>query len=116
MKFVLRMLVSAATIFGVAYLSNGSLLAVDSFWPSAVLAALVLALANAVVRPIVNVLAFPLTVFTFGLFSLVVNAGMIYLVAILVPGVSTVGFLNTVLAALIIALVNVVLSSLIDTD
>lgn len=116
MRFILRMLVSAATIFGVAYLSGGWLLKVDSFWPAAVVAALVLALVNAIVRPVVNVLSLPVTILTLGLFSLVINAGMLYLVAALVPGVHTAGFFQTVLAAAAIAIVTSVASSMIDAS
>lgn len=116
MKFIVRMLVSAAAIFGVAYLSDQALLTVDEFWPSAVIAAVVLAVANAVVRPIAQVLSLPITVLTLGLFLLVINAGMLYLAAAVVPGVHTAGFLNTILAAFIISIVNVVASSLMDGD
>ena len=92
MKFLLRMLVSAAAIFGVAYLSDGWLLQVDSFWPAAVIAALVLALVNAIVKPIVHLLSLPVTILTLGLFSLVISALMLYLVAAVVDGVHTTGF------------------------
>lgn len=116
MRFILRMLVSAAALFGVAYLSGGRLLLVDSFWPAAVAAAVVLAFVNAVIRPICNVLAFPITVLTLGLFSLVVNAAMLYLVAAIVPGVHTTGFLATIVASILIAIVSSAGTSLIDND
>lgn len=114
MKFILRMAISAAAIFGVAYLSGGSLLTVDAFWPSAVIAALVLAVVNAVVKPIVSLFSLPITFLTLGLFSLVINAGMLYLVAWIVDGVHTTGFIQTVLAAVIIAVVSSVAGALID--
>lgn len=114
MKFILRMAISAAAIFGVAYLSVGSLLTVDAFWPSAVIAALVLAVVNAVVKPIVSLFSLPITFLTLGLFSLVINAGMLYLVAWIVDGVHTTGFIQTVLAAVIIAVVSSVAGALID--
>lgn len=116
MKFLLRMLISAVAIFGVAYLSNGWLLEVEEFWPDAVLAALVLAVVNAVVKPVVHILSLPVTVLTLGLFSLVISALMLYLVAAVVPGVHTTGFVQTVLAALIIAAVTSIGSSLIEKD
>lgn len=115
MKFVLRMAISAAAIFGVAYLSNQTLLQVKEFWPAAVVAAVVLALVNAIVKPIVKLLALPVTLLTLGLFSLVINALMLYLVAYLVgPGVNTTGFIQTVAAAFIIALVTSIGSKLLD--
>jgi putative membrane protein len=116
MKFLLRMLISAAAIFGVAYLSGGWLLEVDSFWPAAVVAAVVLALVNAIIKPIVRLLSLPVTILTLGLFSLVISALMLYLVAAIVDGVNTTGFLQTVLAALIISVVTSVGSSLVDKD
>lgn len=114
MKFLVRMLISAAAIFGVAYLSNQWLLQVDEFWPDAVLAALVLAIVNAVVKPIVHILSLPVTILTLGLFSLVISALMLYLVAAVVPGVHTTGFLQTLLSALIIAAVTSIGSSLME--
>ncbi|MDI6712031.1 MAG: phage holin family protein [Anaerosomatales bacterium] len=106
MKFVLRMLVSAAAVFGVAYVSGGALLRVDAFWPAAVYAAIALAVVNAVVKPVVQVLAFPVTVLTLGLFALVVNAFMLYIVDWVVPGVSTTGFWQTVVASVLISIVS----------
>lgn len=116
MKFLLRMLVSAAAIFGVAYLSGGWLLEVDAFWPSAVIAALVLALVNAIVKPIVHLFSLPVTILTLGLFSLVINAAMLYLVAYFVDGVSTTGFVQTVLASLAISVITSVGTKLVDKD
>lgn len=115
MKFVLRMVVSAAVIFGVAYLSDGWLLSVDGF-VAALWAALVLAVVNAFVRPVVKILSLPITILTLGLFALVVNAAMIYLVAWVVPGVDTTGFLPTIVAAIIISVVTSLFTRLIDKD
>jgi len=115
-KFLVRMLFTAAAIFGVAYLSGGWLLYVESFWPSAVIAALVLAVVNAIIKPIVSILSLPATILTLGLFSLVISAGMLYIVAWVVNGVDTTGFLQTVIAAVIIAIVSSVGSSLVDRD
>lgn len=116
MKFILRMLISAIALFGVAYLSDQALLQVDSFWPAAVIAAVVLAFANAIIKPIVKVLALPITVLTLGLFSLVINAGILYLVASVVDGVHTTGFLQTIVASILIAIVSGVGSKLVDED
>jgi len=109
-KFVIRLLISAVVIFGVAYLSGGWLLKVDGFM-AALWAAIVLALVNAVVRPVVGFLSLPITILTFGLFALVLNALMIMLVALVVPGVETNGFFPTLIAALIISISTAVLSA-----
>ena len=116
MRFILRLLITALTIFAVAYLSEGRLVAVDAFWPTAILAALVLGLVNAIVKPIVKLLALPITCLTLGLFLLVINAAMLYLVDWIVPGFETVGFLRTAVAALLIALVSGIGGRLVDGE
>ncbi len=115
MKFILRMLVSAAALFGVAYLTGGALLQVDTFWPAAVIAAVVLAVVNALIKPVVHFLAFPVTVLSLGLFSLVISALMLYIVAAVVPGIETTGFLQTVVASIIISIVSAVGGKLVDS-
>ena len=73
-------------------------------------AALLLGVANAVVRPIVVFLTFPITVVTLGLFLLAVNAGMLAGVAWLLDGFSLEGFVPAVLGALIVSLTSWVAS------
>jgi putative membrane protein len=105
LRFIIRLLLSGAVIFGVSYLSQGRLLQVDSFgW--GVLMAFVLGIVNAVIKPVIGFLSLPVTILTLGLFSLVINALMLAIAAALVPGVSTTGFWATVLAALIISVVT----------
>ena len=79
----------------------------------AVIFAIVLGLLNAVVRPILSVLTFPFHILTFGLFSLVINAIMLWLAAALVPGVHVGGFLGAFLAALLISIVSALVNRLI---
>lgn len=81
-----------------------------------VLAAVVLGIVNAVVRPLAFILTLPLTVLTLGLFLLVLNAGMVALVAWLVPGFLLGGFWTAVGAALIVSLVSWAASSIIGTS
>lgn len=72
------------------------------------LAALVLGLANAFIRPLLLALTLPLTVLTFGLFALVINALMIMLSAALVSDFEVRGFGSALLAALVMALLGLV--------
>ncbi len=67
-------------------------------------AALLLGVVNAFVRPIAIVLTFPITIFTLGLFLLVVNAGMVALVAWLLPGFHIASFWPALWGALIVGL------------
>ena len=129
MKFVLKMVVSAFALIGIAYLSDGALLLIrgedlgEQFVP-AILAAVLLAIVNAtigkVAKIIANVLTLPVGCLTLGLSSLVigllVNTGMFYLVESIVDGFELVGFWETVLAALIMSVVTAVTARAVDED
>lgn len=75
---------------------------------SLVVSALLLGLANAVVRPLFILLTLPLTLLTFGFFLLVINALMILLVAALVRGFTVSGFWTAFFASIFISLFNFV--------
>lgn len=87
---------AAAIVPGVAYSGLGSL----------VLAAILLGLVNAFVRPVVFVLTLPITVVTLGLFLLVLNAAMIGLVALFLRGFTVDGLVAGVLAAIVTGVVS----------
>ena len=72
------------------------------------IAATVLGLINAFIRPVLWLLTAPLSVLTFGLFVLVINALMIMLAAALVPGFDVKGFGSALLAAIIMAVIGVI--------
>ena len=80
------------------------------------IAAILLGLVNAVVRPIAFVLTLPITVLTLGLFLLVLNAGMIGLVALIVPGFTVSGFWTAVGGAIIVSLVSWAASTVIGNS
>lgn len=96
-------LISALVVIAVAYVLPG--VSVASFWV-ALVAALILGLVNAVVRPIAVALTLPLTVMTLGFFLFVINAVMILIVAAVVPGFSVASFWWALLFSLILSLAN----------
>lgn len=73
-----------------------------------VLAGLLLGVVNSVLRPILIVLTLPVTLLTFGLFVLVINAGMVALVAWMLPGMHIAGFWSAFWTALLVSLVSTV--------
>lgn len=73
-----------------------------------IIAATVLGLINAFIRPVLWVLTAPLSVLTFGLFALIINALMIMLTAALVPNFKIKGFGSAFLAALIMAIIGMI--------
>jgi len=81
---------------------------------TALVAALVLGVLNAVVRPILGFLALPITILTLGLFALVLNALMIMLMAALVKGVRLrYGFWGALLGSIVLSLLNWLIFSIV---
>jgi len=74
---------------------------------SLLISALLLGLVNAVIRPIVIILTIPLTLVTFGLFLLVINAVMMMLVSALVPGFRISGFWTAFFASIVVTLISI---------
>jgi len=79
------------------------------------IAAAVLGIVNAIVRPVIIVLTLPISVVTLGFFLLVVNAGMIWLVAAIVPGFDIAGFWDAFWGAVLVSLTGWVGSWFIGT-
>lgn len=73
-----------------------------------VLAGLLLGMVNSIVRPIAIVLTLPMTLMTLGLFLLVINAGMVALVAWMLPGMHVAGFWSAFWTAVVVSLVSMV--------
>jgi putative membrane protein len=85
-------------------------------WQAALTGAVVLALANALLKPILFVLTLPFTIMTLGLFLLVLNAFMLWLTGRLVPGLHIHGAFTTLAASVILSAVGMVWSALTKTD
>ena len=107
MKFIMRIIVTSIIAFGLSYLLRSGV-HIDTFW-TAIILAIVLAILNAIVKPILIFLTFPITLVTFGLFLLVINAGMIMLAAKVVDGFSVDGFWWALLFGLLLSIVTSVL-------
>lgn len=110
MSFLIKWLVNALAIGITAYLLPG--VRVSGVF-AALVAALVLGLVNIFIRPLLLLLTLPLNILTLGLFTLVINALLIMLVAALVPGFSVRGFWWAVLFGLVLAVVNYVLNVIV---
>ena len=90
MNFLLRVLVIAAVSFGLAYVLKG--VNIDTFW-TALVFALVLAVLNVFLKPLLIILTLPVTIITLGLFLFVVNALIVLLASRFVDGISIANFL-----------------------
>ena len=113
MRFLLRVFFSAIAVMLTSYLLPG--IHVDNFLTS-ILVAVVLALLNAVVRPVLLFLSIPATILTMGLFIFVVNALIVMLASEIVPGFGVEGFWWALLFSVIVALISSILNNLIKKD
>jgi putative membrane protein len=111
MTFIARWLINMAAIMLIAYLLP-TVIWVDGVW-AAFVAALLLGIVNAIIRPILILLTLPLTLMTFGLFLLVINGLMLWLVAALVGGFHVNGFWGAVFGSILISLVSWILSRIL---
>ena len=109
--FLVHWAITALSLWIASYLFRG--LTFDSTG-ALVVSALLLGLANAVVKPLLIVLTLPLTLLTFGLFLLVINALMILLVSALVKGFKVSGFWTALFASIFISLLSIFVGALID--
>lgn len=99
--FLLRAVIAAFGLWLATYLIDG--FRIDDS-TTLLIAAVLLGVVNAIVRPIAIVLTFPITIVTLGLFLLVINAGMVALVAWMLPGFHILGFWAALLGALVVGL------------
>lgn len=109
MNFFLKMILSSVAVIIVSYLLPG--VYVEDFFAALVLA-IVLAILNGLVKPILIVLTIPLTFFTLGLFLLVINAIIILMADGLVPGFQVDGFWWALIFSILLTITNSLLSDL----
>jgi putative membrane protein len=107
MRMILRVLLNALALYIADYFLDGIVL--SGVLPAFV-GGLVLGVINAIIRPVLIVLTFPVTLITLGLFIFVVNAVCFGLAAALVPGFHVAGFWSALGGALIVSVVSWILS------
>ena len=108
LKILAKWLLSATALLAVAYLYSG--VQVQSF-PSALIAAFVIGLFNAVLRPVLVILTLPVTIVTVGLFLFVINALMFWAAAGVLDGFHVNGFGAALLGSLLYSVLGLVIES-----
>jgi len=110
LSLLARWIINAAALLLVAYLYQG--VTVESFFAAA-MAALVLGLVNAVIRPLLVLLTLPVTLLTLGLFLFVINALLFWFVAEIVQGFRVSGFMAALIGSVLYSLITLVTSWLL---
>ncbi|MDO8885713.1 phage holin family protein [Candidatus Oleimmundimicrobium sp.] len=117
MKFLTRLIIMALTILAVAYILPGIVisegLTFEGFL-TALIAAFILGVVNAVLGPILKTLTLPINILTLGLFTFVINAFMLVIVAWVIPGFQIMDFFSAFLGAFLISVVSAIASKAIS--
>ena len=108
---LIRWLTTTAAIVATAYLLDG--IQVSGFF-SAIFAAAVLGILNALLRPIALLLSLPIIILSLGLFTFIINALMLKLASGLIPGFSVYGFWTAIFGSLLISFISWLLNSFIS--
>ncbi len=108
----------AANILGPARMSlYGPVPALEVMGPvNAILAGLLLALLNATLKPVLVLLTLPLNILSLGLFTLVINGGMMFLVSKMVRGFIFNSLWSAILAAALVSVISVMVNVLVKDD
>lgn len=114
MGFIIKVLVTALAVYIADYFLSGVHINEDA--KTVVIVALVLALLNTFVKPILVILTIPVTIVTLGFFLLVINALMVRWAARLVDGFTVDGWVSAILFSLIVSLVSFILNGLATKD
>ena len=105
---IMRIIITAIVAFGLSYILNG--VEINSFW-TAIILAIVLALLNAIVKPLLILFTLPITIITLGLFLFVINAIIILIADELLTGFETRSFWWALLFGLLLSAISSVLYS-----
>jgi putative membrane protein len=111
MGLIIRLVVSTLAVLVASKVIPG--IQVDSIG-TAIVVAIVLGILNTFLRPILQILALPITILTLGLFYFVINVLMVYLAANLVDGFLVSGFIAALLFSLVVSVVSGILGMFLD--
>ena len=109
--FVWRWILNAIALYFMAKIIDG--ITLDGF-AAILVAALVWGFVNTIIRPMVNLIALPITIMTVGLFTFVINGFLLWLVAEAVTGFTVDNFLVGIVGALLLSIISSLLSALLD--
>jgi putative membrane protein len=103
MKLIVRLAINVLALLVVEYLVPGFEL---TNYQSAIVAAIVIGVTNTFIRPILQLIALPISLLTFGISAFLINVFLLWGIAYVVPGFEITSFLTAVIAAIVLSLVS----------
>lgn len=103
MRLIMRLAINVFALFVVAYLVPGFYL---TSFTAAVVAAIVIGIVNTFIKPILQLVALPISLLTFGLAAFFINVGLLYLTSKFVPGFAIANFLTAIIASIVLTFVS----------
>lgn len=103
MQLLIRLATNVFALFIVEYLVPGFTL--SDIW-TAIVAAVVIGIVNTFVKPILQLIALPISIVTLGLFAFLINVALLWAVSVIVPGFEIANFTTAIIASVVLALVN----------
>ena len=103
MKIIIRLILNIFALYVVAYLVPGFEIEGLS---AALVAAIVIGLINTLIKPILQLIALPITIITFGIFAFLINVFLLWLASVIGPGFVIDGFWTAILSSIVLSLVS----------
>ena len=115
-RWVLDWIILTFSITAASYFLPFIYISAGTVWDNfkiAFLAGLLLGLFNLFIKPIIKVLSLPINILTLGLFNIVINAGMLWIVDLILSGLEVEGFWAYVWSSLIISIISIIVSKIV---
>lgn len=103
MKLIVRLGINVVALLVVEYLVPGFVL---TGYGAAIVAAIVIGIVNTFIRPILQLIALPVSILSFGISAFLINVALLWLTSIYVPGFEIAGFGTAVIASIVLSLVS----------
>ena len=103
MKLIVRLGINVFALLIVEYIIPGFWL--ESIW-TAIVAAVVIGVVNTFIRPILQLIALPVSILSFGISAFLINVALLYLVSLVVPGFEITSFTTAIVASITLALIS----------
>ncbi len=110
LKIFSRIIINAIAVYAAVQLVNGIDLTINFY--NLILAGALLGIVNTLIKPIITLLALPFILLTFGLFTVIINVGLLFLMAHFVPSFEIANFWSGLMGIIIISLINYLLSKI----